>query len=66
MFFSKSKTNIDYKRLRKDLIREYGIRMISYSGGLGFLDMCKVEDVSNEQLLELAKKEHFNLKKYMK
>jgi hypothetical protein len=51
MFSSKSKTNIDYKRLRKDLIREYGIRMVSYSGGLGFLDMCKVEDASNEQLL---------------
>ena len=66
MFFSKSKTNIDYKRLRKDLIREYGIRMVSYSGGLGFLDMGKVEDISNEQLLELAKKEHYNLKKYMK
>jgi hypothetical protein len=66
MFFSKSKTNIDYKRLRKDLIDEYGAQMVSFSGVFGFLDMCKVEDASNEQLLELAKKEHFNLKKYMK
>jgi hypothetical protein len=53
-------------RLRKDLINEYGAQMVSFSGVFGFLDMSKIEDVSNEQLLELAKKEHFNLKKYMK
>ena len=57
MFFSKK--NIDYKRLRKDLINEYGCQMVSFSGALGFLDMCKVEDASEKQLLELAKKRTF-------
>ncbi|SDW15795.1 hypothetical protein SAMN04487759_10518 [Kandleria vitulina] len=41
MFFSKSKTNIDYKRLRKDLINEYGAQMVSFSGVFGFLDMAR-------------------------
>lgn len=38
----------------------------AYSGGLGFLDMCDAEDASNEQLLQMAKREGFNLNKYKK
>jgi hypothetical protein len=33
---------------------------------LGFLDMCDAEDASNEQLLQVARREGFNLSKYRK
>ncbi len=56
----------DYDRLRRDLVNEYGAQSAAYSGGLGFLDMCDAEDASNEQLLQMAKREGFNLNKYRK
>ena len=65
-FHSNNSNNADYDfdRLRRDLVEEYGIQSASFSGGLGFLDMCDAEDASNEQLLELARREGFNLNKY--
>lgn len=43
------------------------VRRVQYiQGGLGFLDMCDAEDASKEQLLEMAKREGFNLNKYRK
>ena len=57
-------SDYDYDRLRRDLVEEYGIQSASFSGGLGFLDMCDAEDASNEQLLEMARREGFNLNKY--
>ena len=65
--FSHSSSNnddIDYKRLRNDLMDEYGAQMAAYSGGLGFLDMCDAQNASEQQLLEMAKREGFNLSKY--
>lgn len=56
--------NNDYDKLRRDLVEEYGIQSASFSRGLGFLDMCDAEDASNEQLLEMARREGFNLNKY--
>ena len=56
----------DYNRLRRDLVNEYGAQSVVYSGGLGFLDMCDAEDASNEQLLQMTKREGFNLNKYKK
>lgn len=56
----------DYKRLRNDLMDEYGAQMAAYSGGLGFLDMCDAQNASEQQLLEMAKREGFNLSKYRK
>lgn len=47
-------------------MNEYGAQSAVYSGGLGFLDMCDAEDASKEQLLEMAKREGFNLNKYRK
>lgn len=67
-FFSTSNNNedIDYERLRSDLTDEYGAQMASFSGGLGFCDMCDAEDASNDELLAMAKREGFDLRKYRK
>ena len=67
--FSHSSSNnddLDYKRLRNDLMDEYGAQMAAYSGGLGFLDMCDAQIASEQQLLKMAKREGFNLNKYRK
>jgi hypothetical protein len=45
-------------------VDEYAVQSTVFSSGLGFLDMCDAEDASNEQLLEMAKREGFNLNKY--
>ncbi len=69
LFFNSKSTDseeYDYNRLRRDLVNEYGAQSAAYSGGLGFLDMCDAEDVSNEQLIQMAKREGFNLSKYRK
>lgn len=67
-FFSLSKDNedIDYESLKGDLLDEYEARMTSISGGLGFCDMCEVEDASNEELLAMARREGIDLRKYRK
>ena len=67
LFFQSNKNDsgdYDFDRLRRNLVEEYGIQSASVSGGLGFLDMCDAEDASNEQLLEMARREGFNLNKY--
>lgn len=56
--------NYDFDRLRRDLVDEYAVQSTVFSSGLGFFDMCDAEDASNEQLLEMAKREGFNLNKY--
>ncbi|WP_026509178.1 hypothetical protein [Butyrivibrio sp. LC3010] len=56
--------DIDYDRLRRDLADEYGAQSAAFSGGFGFLEMCDAEDATNEQLLEMARREGFNLNKY--
>ena len=63
---SNSNGDIDFKRLRNDLMDEYGVQMAEYSGGLGFLDMGDAQNASEQQLLEMAKREGFNLSKYRK
>ena len=54
----------DFDRLRRDLVDEYGAQSAAFSGEFGFLEMCDAEDASNEQLLEMARREGFNLNKY--
>lgn len=67
-FHSSSNDNEDYDfdRLRRDLVDEYAVQSAAFSGGLGFLDMCDAQDASNEQLLEMARREGLNLSKYKK
>ena len=68
LFFSNSNDTGDYDfdRLRRDLVDEFGAQSAAFSGGFGFLEMCDAEDASNEQLLEMAQREGFNLNKYKK
>lgn len=65
-FFSSSNNNddIDFDKLREDLVDEYGVQMVSFSGGLGFCDMQDAEDASNEELIAMAKREGIDLQKY--
>ena len=60
-----SRGDIDFDRLREDLMDEYGAQSAAFSGEFGFLEMCDVEDASNEQLLEMARREGLNLSKYI-
>ena len=67
--FSRSSNNngeIDFKRLRADLMDEYGAQMAAYSGGFGFLEMYDAKDATEDQLLEMARREGINLNKYRK
>ncbi|MCR4945242.1 MAG: hypothetical protein K5986_12605 [Clostridium sp.] len=66
LFFSSSNDTGDYDfdRLRRDLVDDFGAQSAAFSGGFGFLEMCDAEDASNEQLLEMARREGFNLNKY--
>lgn len=65
-FFSSLNNNddIDFDKLRKDLVDEYGAQMASFSGGLGFCDMQDAEYASNEELIGMAKREGIDLRKY--
>ena len=60
------KNDYDYYSLRKDLIDEYGAQSAAFSGGFGFLEMCDAEEASNDQLLEMARREGLNIDKYRK
>ena len=66
LFFGSSNNNedIDYNKLRSDLVDKYGAQMASYSGGLGFCDMCDAENASNDELIAMAKIEGIDLRKY--
>lgn len=69
LFFHSSNNDsgdYDLDHLRRDLVDEYAVQSTAFSGGLGFLDMCDAEDASNEQLLEMARREGINLNKYKK
>jgi len=69
LFFHSSSNDsgdYDFDRLRKDLVDEYAVQSAAFSGGLGFLDMCDAQDASNEQLLDMARREGINLNKYKK
>lgn len=61
---SNDNASYDYDKLRRDLIDEFGAQSAAFSGGFGFLEMCDAEDASNEQLLEMARREGFNLERY--
>ncbi len=65
-FFGSSNNNedIDYDKLRSALVDEYGAQMASFSGGLGFCDMCDAENASNDELIAMAKIEGIDLRKY--
>lgn len=55
--------DIDYEKLRKDLIDYFGTAMFS---GFGFaiIDVSRVEKANDSELLAIAKKCNFDLNKY--
>ena len=54
----------EFEKLRRDLVDEYGAQSAAFSGGFGFLEMCDAEEASNEQLLEMARREGIDINKY--
>lgn len=55
--------NMDYKRLRKDLVDYYGSAM-STRFPMAIMDLTKVEKSSDDELIKIAKRAGFNLSKY--
>ncbi len=65
LFSNKNNDNkYDFDRLRRDLVDEFGAQSAAFSGGFGFLEMCDAEEATNEQLLEMARREGFKLERY--
>ncbi len=56
--------NIDFDKLREDLMDEYGAQMVSFTGAMGYSDMCDAQEASEDELLELARREGANIEKY--
>ena len=57
--------NIDIERLRRDLIDYYSAAMFIVSP-VALIDLTKVETASDEELINIAKQNHFDLVKYKK
>ena len=55
---------IDYEKLRKDLIDYFGTAM-SFSP-MAIMDLSRVESASDDELVEIAKRNGFDLNKYIK
>ena len=55
---------IDFDRLRNDLMDEYGAQMVTFTGAMGYSDMCDAQSASSEMLLEMAKREGLDINKY--
>lgn len=55
--------NIDYESLRRDLIDYFGSAMSSFP--IALMDVVNVETASEEELLELAIENGFDLSNYI-
>lgn len=55
---------IDYEKLRKDLIDYFGTAM-SFSP-MAIMDLSRVESASDDELVDIAKRNGFDLTKYFK
>lgn len=53
---------IDIDRLREDLINYYGSAMNNFS--IAMMDLVKIENASEEELISIAVKLKFDLNKY--
>ena len=56
--------NIDFERLRNDLMDEYGAQMVSATGLMGFSGMMDASRASEEELLDMARREGIDLSRY--
>lgn len=55
--------NIDYNRLREDLIEYFGTAMFN-GFPLAIIEISKIEYATDEELIDMAQKNNFNLEKY--
>ena len=55
---------IDIETLRKDLINYFGTAMFA-SSPLAMIELSKVENASDEDLIEIAKNNNIDLNKYI-
>lgn len=55
--------NLNFKKLREDLINYFGTAMFMVSP-IAMFDVEKVRKASNEELIKIAIKNHFDLSKY--
>lgn len=55
--------NIDIERLREDLINYFGTAS-SYNP-IAMMDLIKVENASDDEIIKIAKKNNFDLKQYI-
>lgn len=56
--------NIDFERLRQDLIDYFGTAM-TIGFGAAIIDISKIENASNEELINIAKQNGFNINNYV-
>lgn len=54
--------NIDYEKLREDLINYFGSATSFYS--VAYMDVIKVQNASNEELIYIALQNNFDLEDY--
>ena len=54
---------IDIEKLRKDLIDYFGSAMFTMP--MAIIDLTKVEKCTNDELIEIAKKNNFDLEDYI-
>ena len=57
--------DIDIDRLRKDLIEHFTASMFIVSP-VALVDLSKVVNASDEEVIQIAKDNNFNLKEYLK
>ena len=57
--------NINIRKLREDLIDYFGISMFSVSG-FAIMDIIEIENASDEKLIEIARKNGFDLNNYQR
>ena len=56
--------NIDFDKLRQDLLDYFGTAM-TMGFGAAIIDISKIENASNEELINIAKQNGFDLNKYV-
>lgn len=54
--------NIDYEKLREDLINYFGTSTFLYPAA--YMDVIKIENASNEELIQIALQNKFDLEDY--
>lgn len=56
--------NIDFDKLRQDLLDYFGTAM-TMGFGAAIIDLSNIENASNEELINIAKQNGFDLNKYV-